>query len=97
MTSDRRITWSLATLFRNDSYNSTFTFEVIQPAFDLICQYFQLSMLRAGPPAEIFATTFGVQSVTESQDDDMPHGEANSFMSRFMDLVRPTYAMKENV
>lgn len=188
MTSDRRITWSLATLFRNGSYNSTFTFDVIQPAFDLICRYFQLSMPRVGsggqiriiqsntnknnwaawttgstiyisptfnfgksrrrcakvavhefghigngtshssnpealmsadggtsqswvkddlrwfgkyrlrgamPPAGIFATTFGVQSVTESQDDDMPHGEANSFWSRFMDLVHPKYAMRE--
>jgi len=44
--SDRRITWSLATQFRNGAYNSTFTFDVLQPAFDLVCQYFQLQMPR---------------------------------------------------
>jgi hypothetical protein len=43
---NRTITWSLATLFRSGAYNSTFDFNVIQPAFDLTCQYFQLSMPR---------------------------------------------------
>lgn len=44
--SDRRITWSLATQFRNGAYNSTFLFDVLQPAFDLVCRYFQLQMPR---------------------------------------------------
>jgi hypothetical protein len=43
---DRRITWSLATQYRNGAYNSTFTFDVLQPAFDLVCRYFQLQMPR---------------------------------------------------
>lgn len=43
---DRKITWSLATLYRNGAYNGKYDFNVIQPAFDLTCRYFQLSMQR---------------------------------------------------
>ncbi len=185
--SDRTITWSLATLFRNGSYNSTFDFGVIQPAFDLVCQYFQLSMPRvrsggscriiqantnknnwaawttgntiyisptfnfgrsrrrcakvivhefghftshahsndpealmsadggtsqgwvqddmrwfarhrlrgAMPPRGIFATTFGTMALSESQDEKMPLGVANGVWDRFLDLVRPTYEIKD--
>jgi hypothetical protein len=186
--SDRTIPWLLATQYRDGSYNGTFDFSVVQPAFDLVARYFRVSMPRvssgaqvrviqsnknknnwaawtsgnsiyisptfnfandrrrcakvavhefghigngtshsknpgalmafdggtsqgwmqddlrwfgryrlrgAMPPAGIFATTFGVSSVKESQEDDIPHGEANGFWSRFLDLVRPTYAMKE--
>jgi hypothetical protein len=50
---DRQITWSLATLFRTGAYNSTFAFDVIQPAFDLTCRYFQLSMPRVRSGGQI--------------------------------------------
>ena len=50
---DRRITWSLATLFRTGAYNSTYTFDVIQPAFDLTCRYFQLQMPRVSSGGNI--------------------------------------------
>lgn len=43
---DRTITWSLGTLFRTGAYNSTYTFDVIQPAFDLTCEYFRLRLPR---------------------------------------------------
>lgn len=43
---DRRITWSLATLYRNGAYNSTFDYNIAQPAFDLACEYFQLQIAR---------------------------------------------------
>jgi hypothetical protein len=51
--SDRRITWSLAMLYRNGAYNSTFTFDVIQPAFDLVSQYFQVAMPRVSANAQV--------------------------------------------
>jgi hypothetical protein len=185
--SDRTITWSLATLFRNGAYNSTFDFNVIQPAFDLVCRYFQLSMPRvrsggscrilqsnvnknnwaawttgntiyisptfnfgrdrrrcakvvvhefghftshahsnntealmsadggtsqgwvqddmrwfsrhrlrgAMPPRGIFATTFGTMSMNETLNDKLPLGVANGVWDRFLDLVRPTYEIKD--
>ena len=40
------ITWSLATLYRSGAYNSTYTYDVIQNAFDLTCRYFKLQMPR---------------------------------------------------
>jgi hypothetical protein len=43
---DRVITWSLASLFRTGAYNSTFDFSVLEPAYNLVCQYFQLRMPR---------------------------------------------------
>ena len=185
--SDRRITWSLATLFRNGAYNSTFTFDVIQPAFDLVCQYFHLQMPRvekngqvrviqsnvnknnwaawttgstiyispafdfgrsrrrcakvavhefghigngtshsnnpealmssdggtsqgwvqddlrwfgryklrgAMPPREIFAKTFGTMEMNESFSDKLPLGVANGVWDRFLDMVRPTYEIR---
>jgi hypothetical protein len=50
---DRQITWSLATLFRTGAYNSRFDFNAIQPAFDLTCRYFQLSMPRVSKNGQI--------------------------------------------
>jgi hypothetical protein len=184
----RRITWSLATLFRNGTYNSTFTFDVIQPAFDLVSQYFQLQMPRVGkngqvrviqsnvnknnwaawttgltiyispvfdfgmnrrrcskvvvhefghigngtshsrdpqalmaadggtsqgwvqddmrwfgkyklrgsmPPRGIFANTFGAMAMGEELIDKLPLGVANGVWDRFLNMIRPTYAMKE--
>lgn len=43
---DRVMTWSLATLFRSGAYNSTFDFNVLEPAYNLVCQYFRLRMPR---------------------------------------------------
>lgn len=51
--SDRRISWSLATLFRNGAYNSSYLFDVIQPAFDLTCRYFRLIMPRVNTNGNI--------------------------------------------
>ena len=43
---DREITWSLATLYKNGAYNSTFRFDMIQPAFDHMARYWQLVFKR---------------------------------------------------
>jgi len=51
--SDRRISWLLATQYRSGAYNSTFAFDVIKPAFDLVCQYFQLQMPRVSRGANV--------------------------------------------
>ena len=48
-----RITWSLATLFRNGSYNPTYTFDVIEPAFNLFSRYFQVVMPRVSKNGQI--------------------------------------------
>lgn len=43
---DRTISWSLGTLYKNGAYNSTFDFNILEPAYNLVCEYFQLRMPR---------------------------------------------------
>jgi hypothetical protein len=43
---DRVITWSLASLYKNGAYNSTFRFDMIQPALDHMARYWQLAFPR---------------------------------------------------
>jgi hypothetical protein len=51
--SDRIITWSLATQYRNGAYNSTFRFDMIQAAFDHMARYWQVSFPRVTRGARV--------------------------------------------
>lgn len=42
----RQITWALATEFRNGQYNSSFVFDAIQPALDMLARYWNIHFVR---------------------------------------------------
>lgn len=46
MSSDREITWSLATQYKDGSYQGTFRFDIIESAFNHMAQYFKVRFRR---------------------------------------------------